>query len=80
MGSVEVVLVRDALGEHLRVHHAPARLWAAPEQRLQGTEGAAGRSGPLYGASPPASRLPRPTCVSTTEALLGPSWLLMGMV
>ena len=29
------VLVRDALRQHLRVHHTPARLWAAPEQCLR---------------------------------------------
>lgn len=36
MGSVKVVLVRDALSQHLRVYHTPARLRAAPEQSLQG--------------------------------------------
>lgn len=52
MGSVEVVLVRDALGEHLGVHHAPARLRATPEQRLWGA-GAGGRSGLPPTSTPP---------------------------
>ena len=39
VGSVEVVLVRDALRQHLGVHHTPSRLGAAPEQRLQGQGG-----------------------------------------
>lgn len=81
VGSVEVVLVGDALRQHLRVHHTPARLRAAPEQRLQGPE----RSGesapsPTPPAPPPGGRPTRHTCVSTTEALLGPRGLLMGMV
>lgn len=35
VGGVEVVLIRDALRQHLGVHHTPACLRAPPEQRLQ---------------------------------------------
>lgn len=77
MGSVKVVLVRDALRQHLRVYHTPARLRAAPEQSLQGH----GRESGLPHLPPDPGWPPVwLTCVSTTEALLGPNGLLMGMV
>ena len=86
VGSVEVVLVRDALRQHLGVHHTPSRLGAAPEQRLQGQGGSqesapSALPRPLAPLGPPPAGPPAQlTCVSTTEALLGPSGLLMGMV
>lgn len=80
VGSVEVVLVRDALSQHLRVHHAPARLRATPEQRLQGQDKGGGSQGRPAWLLRLVGHPTWPTCVSTTEALLGPSGLLMGMV
>lgn len=58
VGGVEVVLVRDALCQHFRVHDTPACLGAAPEQCLQGQ----GRreSGPPHPAAPPGG----PPCLA----------------